>query len=190
MEMVSVRLTYLQPKKGFVWNNPSEVNYIDKNVFSKLKMLNILPSDVCSDQEFVRRSYLDACGILPTPEETKKFLEDKSPTKRSKLVDELIGRQEFSDFWTLKWSDVLRSSRKTVQIKGIHVFQQWLKAKIEKNVGIDQIVKELIDMQVKDLLSATNEGLKDLKFKHAQDVKNSKEYAVRFSKTMEGERNA
>ena len=61
-----VRLTYLEPRKGFVWPNPPENNYVDKHVFAKLKMLSIPPSDLCTDQEFVRRAYLDVCGILPT----------------------------------------------------------------------------------------------------------------------------
>src|SRR5262249_2110825 len=73
-EMQSVRLTYLEPKKDFVWSNPPENNFVDKHVFAKLKMLNILPSDLCTDQEFIRRAYLDLCGILPKPEEVKKFL--------------------------------------------------------------------------------------------------------------------
>ena len=65
----AVRLTYLEPRAGFVWTNPPENNYVDKHVFAKLKMLTILPSDLCTDQEFVRRAYLDLCGVLPTAEE-------------------------------------------------------------------------------------------------------------------------
>ena len=71
MELQPVRLTYLEPRTGFVWPNPPENNYVDKHVFAKLKMLSIPPSDLCSDQEFVRRAYLDVCGILPTPDEVR-----------------------------------------------------------------------------------------------------------------------
>src|SRR5262249_13462126 len=143
-EMLSVRLTYLEPKKGFVWSNPPENNYVDKLVFNKLKMLSIVPSDVCTDQEFVRRAYLDVCGILPMSEETKSFLNSTEPDKRAKLIDRLLERPEYADFWTLKWSDVLRSNRKTIQLKGIHVYQQWLRSEIEKNTPFDQIVRELL----------------------------------------------
>jgi hypothetical protein len=143
-EMLSVRLTYLEPKKGFVWSKPPENNYVDKLVFNKLKMLSILPSDVCTDQEFVRRAYVDVCGILPTSEETKSFLNSTEPDKRAKLIDRLLERPEYADFWTLKWSDVLRSNRKTIQLKGIHVYQQWLRSEIEKNTSFDQIVRELL----------------------------------------------
>ncbi len=58
-QLQAVRLTYLEPKEGFTWNNPPEFNYVDKHIFAKVKMLNILPSDLCSDQEFIRRAYID-----------------------------------------------------------------------------------------------------------------------------------
>ncbi|MCI0461883.1 MAG: DUF1549 domain-containing protein, partial [Gemmataceae bacterium] len=143
-EMLSVRLTYLEPKQGFVWANPPENNYIDKHVFAKLKMLSIQPSELCTDQEFVRRAYLDVCGILPTAEETRAFLESSDQNKRAKLVDALLDRPEYADFWTLKWSDVLRSNRKTIQLKGTHVYQQWLHTHMQRNTPLDQIVRELL----------------------------------------------
>jgi hypothetical protein len=143
-ELVPVRLTYLEPKPGFKWSNPPETNYVDKLTFAKLKMLNIQPSDLCSDQEFVRRAYLDVCGVLPTPVEVTKFLSNKDANKRAKLIDELLDRPEYADFWTLKWSDVFRSSRKTIQVKGTHVFQKWLRNHIDKNTGFDQVVYEVI----------------------------------------------
>ena len=139
-----MRLTYLEPKLGFKWSNPLESNYVDKHTFAKLKMLNIQPSDLCTDQEFVRRAYLDVCGVLPTPVEVTRFLSSKDTNKRAKLVDELLERPEYADFWTLKWSDVFRSSRKTIQVKGTHVFQKWLRNHIDKNTGFDQVVYEVI----------------------------------------------
>ena len=144
MELVPVRFMYLEPKAGFKWSNPPEANYVDKHAFAKMKMLNILPSELCSDQEFIRRAYLDVCGILPSPQEVAKFLESKDTGKRAKLIDELLERPEYADFWTLKWSDVFRSTRKTIQIKGTHVFQKWLHNHIDKNTGFDEIVYEVI----------------------------------------------
>jgi hypothetical protein len=143
-EMLAVRLTYLHPKKGFCWLATAENNYVDKFVFSKLKMLSILPSELCTDQEFVRRVYLDLCGILPTSEETQAFLASTDKDKRAKLIDRLLERPEYADFWTLKWSDVLRSNRKTIQLKGTHVYQRWLRERIAKNTPFDQIVRELL----------------------------------------------
>src|SRR5439155_17349681 len=143
-QLVPVRLTYLEPKPGFKWSNPAENNYVDKHIFAKLKMLNILPSDLCTDQEFIRRAYMDVCGVLPTPEEAKAFLESSDKDKRAKLIDTLLERSEYADQWTLKWSDVFRSSRKSIQLKGTHVFQSWLRSHIEKNDGFDQIVREVL----------------------------------------------
>jgi len=143
-EMLAVRLTYLEPKKDFVWSNPPENNVVDKHVFAKLKMLNILPSDLCTDQEFIRRAYLDLIGVLPQPEEVKAFLASDARDKRAKLIDVLLERPEYADFWTLKWSDILRSNRKTIQIKGIHVYQQWLRGHLAANTPFDQIVRELV----------------------------------------------
>ena len=143
-EMVSVRLTYLEPRVGFTWSNPSEFNAIDKNVFEKLKLMTILPSELCTDTEFVRRAYLDAIGRMPTPAEAKTFFADGSSGKRTTLIDQLVTQPEFADFWALKWADVLRSSRKTIQAKGSYGFQLWLREKLAVNTGLDDIVKELL----------------------------------------------
>jgi hypothetical protein len=140
----AVRLTYLEPRKGFVWKNPPEHNFVDTHVFAKLKMLSIPPSELCSDQEFIRRAYLDLCAILPTAHEIKAFLANPAADKRAKLIDALLERPEYSDFWTLKWSDVLRSNRKTIQVKGIHVYQKWLHNHIAGNTPFDRVVRELL----------------------------------------------
>jgi hypothetical protein len=142
--MLAVRLTYLQPKSGFSWSAPAANNYVDELVFRKLKMLSILPSELCSDQEFVRRVHLDLCGVLPTPEETQAFLASGDQDKRANLIDRLLERPEYADLWTLKWLDVLRSNRKTIQLKGTYVYQDWLHERIARNTPLDQIVRELL----------------------------------------------
>ena len=139
-----VRLTYLDPKSDFVWSNPPANNDVDQHVFAKLKMLNILPSEVCTDQEFVHRVFLDLCGMLPTPDEARTFLADTDPNKRTKLVDQLLDRGEFADFWAYKWLDVLRSNRLTIQIKGSFAYRQWLRSHIERNTPWNEVVKELL----------------------------------------------
>jgi hypothetical protein len=138
------RLTYLEPKSGFVWSHPPAHNDIDRHVFAKLEMLNILPSDLCSDQEFVRRAFLDLCGILPTPDECRGFLAESAPDKRARLIDLLLERPEFADFWAYKWLDVLRSNRLNIQIKGSHAYRQWLRSHIDRNTPWDEVVAELI----------------------------------------------
>lgn len=143
-EMISIRLTFLEPREGFVWTDPPVVNDIDKLVFAKLKQMSINPSDVCTHDEFVRRAYLDCVGRMPTPDEVKAFLADKDPKKREKLLDKLVDLPEFADFWALKWADVLRSNRKTIQVKGSYGFQAWLREHFRRNTPIDEVVRELI----------------------------------------------
>ncbi len=143
-ELVSVRLTYLEPRAGFTWPNVAPNGYVDTHVFAKLKQMTILPSELSTDAEFVRRAYLDSCGRMPTAAEAKAFLVDKDANKRTVLIGKLVALPEFADFWALKWADVLRSSRKTIQLKGSYAFQQWLRDRISQNVGIDAIVKELL----------------------------------------------
>src|SRR5262249_24579833 len=82
-------------------------NFIDDSVLKKLEALHIPPSGQCSDEEFIRRAFLDAAGILPTPAEVQKFVADRSPDKRAKLIDALLERPEFVDYWAYKWSDLL-----------------------------------------------------------------------------------
>ncbi len=139
-----VRLTYLEPRKDFVWKAPPENNHIDKHVFARLKMLNIQPSELCSDQEFLRRAYLDVCGILPTADEVRAFLADRSANRRVKLVDRLLGRPEFADFWAHKWLDLLRCNRLNLQIKGSHLYRQWLHRHVKNNTPWDQVVRQLL----------------------------------------------
>jgi hypothetical protein len=143
-EMVSVRLTYLEPRQGFAWRAPPENNFVDQHVFAKLKMLSIVPSGLCTDQEFLRRATMDLCGVLPTPEETRTFLASKDPERRAKLIESLVERPEYADFWTLKWADVLRNSRKTIQTKGAYAFQHWLHEHIAGNTPLDEVVRELL----------------------------------------------
>lgn len=143
-QLVSVRLTYLEPQPGFQWPKPPENNHIDTHVFAKLKLLGIPPSQLCADHEFIRRVYLDLCGMLPEPATTRAFLASSDANKRATLVDDLLARPEYADFWTLKWSDVLRSTRKTVQVKGTHVFQHWLHNHLTENTPFDRLVRELL----------------------------------------------
>src|SRR5262249_37803302 len=87
---------------------------------------------------------LDCSGRMPTMEESKAFLDDKDAKKRDKLIETLVETPEFADFWALKWADVLRSSRKTIQVKGSYGFQTWLRGHFQRNTAWDKVVQELI----------------------------------------------
>ena len=87
---------------------PTPQGKVDELVFGQLKQLGIAPARLCSDGVFVRRVYLDVIGTLPTAEEARAFLEDRSPDKRRSLIERLLDREEFADYWAMKWSDLLR----------------------------------------------------------------------------------
>jgi len=143
-EMVSVRLTFLEPREGFTWPNPPANNFIDTHVFAKLKQMTIAPSDLGADSDFVRRAYLDCIGRMPTAEEARAFVASTDADKRNKLIDTLVALPEFADFWALKWADVLRSNRKTIQLKGSTGYQTWLRERFAKNEPFNEVVKELL----------------------------------------------
>jgi hypothetical protein len=133
--------------KGLKYTDPKtpEYNFVDTFIYNKLKKLRIIPSDVCSDEEFLRRASLDICGTLPSVEEFNKFLADKDPKKRDKLVDELINRKEFVEVWVMKWAELLQI-RTTNQIayKPMLRYYNWVQDKIARNVPMDQMVRELL----------------------------------------------
>src|SRR5258708_35473033 len=99
--MATSYITFLEDVPGFAWNNPPEKSFVDTLVNAKLKQLQILPSDVCSDEEFLRRAYLDATGRLPTVEESQAYLVDQNPNKRDQLVDALVDPDDFPSYCTL-----------------------------------------------------------------------------------------
>lgn len=119
-------------------------NYIDELVLEKLKEVRIAPSDRAEDAEFMRRAYIDTIGVLPTAEEAKTFLDDKAPDKREKLVDRLLTRPEFVDYWTLKFSDLLRNNQQTKQDKGLQVYYRWIRDSVRDNKPWDQMARELM----------------------------------------------
>lgn len=143
-QQVPVRLAFVPARPEFVWNGPAPVNVVDEHIFAKLKALRMNPSPVCDDTVFVRRAFLDLLGILPTAEEARKFVQDGQPDKRRALVDELLQRQEFADFWAQKWSDLLRVEEITLDRKGVQNFHAWIRHGIATGKPLDQFVRELI----------------------------------------------
>ena len=143
-KMQTAELMFLKDIEGFKWNNPPEENFVDKFVFQKLQKLQILPSQTCNDEEFIRRVYLDVIGVLPSPAETKQFLGDTSKDKRIRLIDELLERPEYAEFWGLRWADLLRVNNKQVTASGVHKYRRWIVASICDNKPYDQFVRELL----------------------------------------------
>ena len=143
-KMSTTYLTFLEDVPGFAWNNPPENNFVDTAVFEKLKQLQILPSELCTDDEFLRRVTLDLTGRLPTAEEAKAFLSERSPSQRIALVDRLLDSDEYASFWALKWGDVLRSNSKKLKTAGVHKFRQWIYESMRNDKPLDQFARELL----------------------------------------------
>lgn len=139
-----VRLIFIAPGDDFQWIDPPQNNYVDRFVFEKLRSMSINPSPLCDDRVFVRRAYLDAIGRLPSADEARMFVADDAPDKRARLIDELLQRDAFADFWALKWSDVLRNEEKVLDPQGVQVFHAWIRQAIATGKPIDQFVRELV----------------------------------------------
>src|SRR5262249_32293499 len=122
-----------------------ETNYIDKLVGDKLRKLRIAPSELCDDTTYLRRVTLDIVGLTPTVDEYNKFLSSTDPAKRSKVVDELLDRKEFSEVWANKWAELLQI-RSTIQVsyKSMFLYYNWLVERLSKNMPMDQMVQELL----------------------------------------------
>jgi hypothetical protein len=129
-------------------------NFVDKLAAAKFRELGISPSPLCDDATFLRRAYFDAIGTLPTVEETAAFLGSKDPRKRSQLVDRLLGltgdpaldvhNNEYAAYWSVKWSDLIRSSSKALGEQGMWAMHNWIKESLRQNKPFDQFVRELI----------------------------------------------
>ncbi len=117
---------------------------IDKIVEEKLASLGLDTSPRCSDEDFLRRVSLDTIGLLPTPSEVRAFLSDHSPYKREVLIEKLLNRPEFVDYWTLRWGDLLKSSRNVLGEKGLVEFNQWLRQSVRENKQWDTMARELL----------------------------------------------
>ncbi len=141
---VPVRLAFVHARPGFVWNAPAPANVIDQQVYAKLKRLKVNPSEICDDVTFVRRAYLDLLGLLPTADEARRFVASSSPQKRVALIDELLERPEFADWWALKWADLLRIEEKTLDRKGVENFHGWLRDAFANNKPLDVMVREIV----------------------------------------------
>lgn len=143
-EQRPVPIAFIQSRPDFVWDDPEAFNEIDHHVFAKLKRLKTNPSPLCDDSTFVRRAYLDAIGRLPTASEAQTFVSDNAAEKRSRLIDGLLDRPEFADFWAMKWADILRTEEKVLDTKGVEVFHGWIRDSIASAKPVDQFVRELV----------------------------------------------
>lgn len=143
-QQVPVRLAFIPARENFAWRKTPEQNFIDGHVFAKLRTLRMNASELCTDSEFIRRASLDLLGILPTADEARTFVADKQRDKRPRLIQRLLERPEFAEFWALKWSDILRNEEKVLDRKGVQAYHAWIQNSLAANKPMDQFVRELL----------------------------------------------
>ena len=124
----------------------TENNYIDKHVNNKLRKIRITPSELCDDNTYIRRLYLDIVGLLPSVEETQQFVASADPKKREKVVDQLLERKEFNEIWVMKWAELLqiRTDNNRFQYKSALHYYNWLEDQFSKNIPMNELVQELL----------------------------------------------
>lgn len=118
-------------------------NFIDELALKKWRSLHLAPSKQATDAAFLRRFYLDAAGILPSVEETEEFLADKSPGKRARMVERLMQRPEFTDYWAYKWSDLLLVSSRKLRTNNMWAFYNWIRDSVKANKPWDQFARDI-----------------------------------------------
>jgi len=143
-QQVPVRVLFVPARPDFAWADPPSRNEIDRQIFAKLRRLRMNPSDLCDDSAFVRRVHLDLLGNIPTAEEARSFVYDPAPDKRARLIDRLLERPEFANFWALKWSDLLRNEERLLDRKGVEAFHRWVRQSFLERKPLDQFAREII----------------------------------------------
>lgn len=126
---------------------PSAANAIDQIVFARLKEEGVRPARLCSDAVFVRRAYLDVIGTLPTAAEAAAFLDATDPDKRSRLIDHLLDREEYADYWAMRWGDVLRIKAEfpiNLWPNAVQAYHRWVRTALRDNMPYDRFAREML----------------------------------------------
>jgi len=140
------RILVLRTQPDFAWSNPPANNFIDTHAFAKLKTVQMLPSELSSDTEFLRRVSFDTVGLPPAPAEVRAFLTDQRPDKRSRKIEELLGRPACADVWALYWLDLMRADETpgVMYPKGVWALSRWLRKAVADNMPYDQFVRAFL----------------------------------------------
>jgi hypothetical protein len=119
-------------------------NYIDELALARWKQLGIVPSDLCSDGEFIRRLHLDLCGRLPTPEEVRAFLADPGKDRRARLIDRLLDDRDYAAYFALRWGSVLRNASLAGSEQAAYAFHDWIRDMVARNRPYDEFVRGIV----------------------------------------------
>jgi hypothetical protein len=139
-------LTIMGDRSGYQWAEVPENNFIDQHVNAKLRKMKILPSELADDVVFLRRVYLDLTGLPPKTDKVRAFLDDTTPSreKREKLIDELLGTNDYIEFWANKWADLLQCNSENLGQKSVWLYRNWIRQQVADNVPYDKFVRTLL----------------------------------------------
>ncbi len=164
---------------------PKAATKIDQLVLARLQKLGLQPANLCTDPVFVRRAYLDTIGTLPTGFEAQQFILDQNPNKRAALIEKLLERDEFADYWANKWSDLLRVKAEfpiNLWPNAAQAYHRWIRASLKENKPYDQFVRELLTS------SGSNFRVGPVNFYRAMQNKEPQGIAQTVALTFMGER--
>jgi hypothetical protein len=186
----AVNVSVMGDRTGFAWSPMPEFNVIDHYVNAKLEKRKILPSDECTDADFVRRVYLDLTGLIPTAAQARAFLEDPSPSreKRATLVDRLIGSKEYVACWSNKWADLLQCNKKALGDEAVWAFREWIRESVAQNKPYDKFAYELVTAQGSSLTHPEVNYYRALKDKDDNGNPTTNKMAEDISQTFLGVR--
>ncbi|MEX0977652.1 MAG: DUF1549 domain-containing protein, partial [Pirellulales bacterium] len=139
-------ITVMGDRSGYEWKDAPTNNFIDELVHNKLKRVKSLPSDTCTDAEFIRRVSLDLVGLPPTSEQVLAFVADPrdARVKRDELVDRLLGSGDYVELWTNKWADLLQVNRKFLGEQGAFALRSWIGQAVASNMPYDKFVYAIL----------------------------------------------
>lgn len=144
IKVATITVPFVQKVPAAVFDRSPRRNFIDDLVLAKLRRLNVPPSGRCTDGEFIRRAMIDTIGVLPTADETRQFLADRSPNKRDQLIEALLQRPEFVDHWSYKWSDLLLVNSEKLPGPAMWSYYRWIRAQVAQNTPWDKFVRSVI----------------------------------------------
>lgn len=139
-------VTVMGQREGFTWEEPESFSTIDRLVAQKWERMKIIPSELCTDEEFLRRVRLDLTGLPPTADEVRQFLDDPRPSrlKRQTMIDELIGSEDYVQHWTNRWADLLQVNSKFLGSDGAKSFREWIRTAVDENRPYDQFARDVL----------------------------------------------
>lgn len=179
-------LVPVETNRAFRYPDVPPVNFIDREVFAKLRRLNIVPSGLSGDAEFLRRATIDTIGTLPSPREVREFVADTCPDKRSRKIDELLAHPMHAALWATKLCDITGNNTDDLEnppqrkTRLSQMWYDWFRKRLAENVPYDEIVRGVLCATSRDGLSP-EKYVQHVKETEASDSGFNRIYAYRSS---------